>query len=237
MNKIYNFFKNLCGFSIHFKLIVFYLFFALIHFVFYFLLKYFEGGYLNLKLCFSFSCLSYFFSEFEGLVDIFKFYLETLFYIISMVSLYVAINHYVRANISSNMATHIGNANTFKDYIEMDIKKSGIIGLSSIDCLKWYNFVYPDSRGGNLEVSQYYKDKIREINNIIKHSNSEVRFDYKRHQTEIIASLNEIGIEVGRSPRNNFNEVERYIFGLIKKVNKDFCFIDDEVSMYEPTYY
>tara|TARA_R110001632_G_scaffold41641_1_gene104809 strand:+ start:38190 stop:38888 length:699 start_codon:yes stop_codon:yes gene_type:complete len=218
-------------------IIVLYFIIFFLNLLFYCFFKYIQADYYNLDLCITYNCLSYFFSAFDGVVEIIEFYVVNLFYLISMVSLYVATQHYIKSNISTNMATHISNANTFKSHIEEDVLRSNIVGLSAIDSYKWYNIVYPESRNGFLLVSENYKDKIKIISKIIEESNKDNKLDYKNHQSKMIPALKQIGIEVGRSPRNNFNETEQYVLKLIKKINKEFCFVDNQVSIVEAKYY
>jgi hypothetical protein len=97
--------------------------------------------------------------------------------------------------------------------------------------LKWYNLIYPKSRNGILEISNEYYDKIKNINKIIDLSNRissgsnpiNQGFDHKKHQSEMIVALREIGIKLGRAPRNNFKDAEGVLLSIIDKVNKEFC--------------
>jgi hypothetical protein len=165
------------------------------------------------------------------LLDVVEYLIKILLSGVTVFSIYQALKNYISTTNAAIVNIHLTNLNTFKDYLQSEAHDNKAINIKKIDFLKWYNLLYPDSRNGQLNLSEKYQLKIDEINRIIENSNdyslgkkaNNALFDHNKHQRVLINALKTVGITLGFAPRNNFKEGEEAIFGLINKVNKEFC--------------
>lgn len=184
----------------------------------------------NYEICFNIGCIDFLFSTLKPISGFISYYVELIFYIFSIFGIYYALKNYISTSNAAIVNIHLSNLNTFKEYLFSETK-SNSIKFNDINVLKWYNLIYPNSRNGILEISDDYYEKIKNINEIIAESNrissglnsSNQGFDHKKHQSKMIVALKEIGIKLGRAPRNNFKDAEGVLFSIIDKVNKEFC--------------
>ncbi|MCK8130083.1 retron Ec48 family effector membrane protein [Pseudoalteromonas sp. 2CM39R] len=212
-------------------LIIFHVVITSLAFIFITSVIYIEQSYFNRPFCFTQKCIKTFGLSFKDAFDFLEISLKLLFTSVTIFSIYFALRNYISATTAAKTTIHLTNLNTFKDYLISESKGENALNVKKIDILKWYNIIYPDSRFGELYVSETYKQKLSEINRLIDNSNScfsgtseEVSFfDYKQHQTQMINLLKTIGISLPRSPRNSFKDNERSVFSLINKINKEFC--------------
>lgn len=189
------------------------------------------NSFYDKSFCISHKCLKSFGLSFNDAIEFLGLSLKLLLTSVTIFSIYYALKNYISATNAAKTTIHLTNLNTFKDYLTSESKFENVFNIRKIDILKWYNIIYPDSRIGELYVSENYKSKIQKVNALIDESNAcfsgdseEIRFfDYKKHQTKMINALKTIGITLSRAPRNNFTDTEKSVFDLINKVNKEFC--------------
>jgi hypothetical protein len=129
-----------------------------------------------------------------------------------------------------------------------ELEVYGRLDAKSFNVFKWYNSSFPNSRNGNLMVSDDYLLLVKEIDAEIKKSNdlnggvsdSEndecAVFTYQEHQSRIIKVVAKIGVKIPRLPRNDFYEVEGELFSLINKLNTEFFFCPANVSLRKRKY-
>ncbi|MCG7552758.1 retron Ec48 family effector membrane protein [Pseudoalteromonas sp. Of11M-6] len=225
-------------------LILLYLALVVVIFFWLFLGIYSENAFYDKSTCFSYSCLKSFGLSFKSAIGFLELSLKLLLTSVTIFSIYYALKNYISATKAAKTTIHLTNLNTFKDYLMAETKYENIFNIKRVDVLKWYNIIYPESRLGELYVSNDYKEKIKKINNLIDKSNGcfsgeseeKTLFDYKKHQTDMINALKTIGITLSRSPRNNFRDAEKSVFDLINKINKEFCG-SNNVGLIKPQLY
>ncbi|KAF7765433.1 hypothetical protein PUND_a1109 [Pseudoalteromonas undina] len=190
-----------------------------------------QENFSQMPICLSLECIGSFFEKFKLAVDVFDYLIKALLTGVTIFSFYYALKNYISTTKAAKTTIHLTNLNTFKDYLISESQSMKVLNVKKIDTLKWYNLIYPDSRAGELDISDNYKMLINDINLLIEESNNyflgestkATFFDYKNHQTQMIKVLRKIGIELARSPRNNLKEAEKSVFDIINKVNKEFC--------------
>lgn len=206
-----------------------------------FIFKLHSTGMLYMDFCFEADCISYFFLEINRLAELADYLLKFAVGLVTIVGVYVALKNYLTTVNTARINIHLSHLTTFKEYLAHEQENYSHVSKNSINVFKLYNLIYPESRDGILNVGKKYVEGINEINLKISESNHMVRktgdlFNYKKHQTKIIESLDKVGITIARLPQNDFYTVENDVFDLINKINREFCMLSDDCQIRERTY-
>lgn len=189
----------------------------------------------SLDFCLEKSCVERFVGFFDDIPSSINSLVQFLSYVFTIAGVFYALKTYISNLDAIKTNIHLSHLNSFKDYLALEISTfDGVVSIKNFNIYKWYNVAYPNSCAGSLEVSDNYGDVINELNLLIEESNrisSEARrgekFDYTKHQGDVIKALKKIGINLPRKPRNDFYEMEGNVFDFIQKVNLEFLRIDD----------
>lgn len=190
---------------------------------------YVDSGLASRNFCFETSCVRRFFSVFDTVPALTDFLIKIFIGLATVLGVVYALDNYLNAASTSRTSVYLSHLKIFNEYVSNEVKSDSRISLKAIDTLKWYNLAFPYSRDGSLVVGQDYKNLIAEIRHMIEISNSKITgkvaiaFDYKIHQSLMIPSLKNLGINVQRLPKNDFFEVESIVISIINKVNKELC--------------
>lgn len=201
-----------------------------------------NGGLLSHEFCLSNSCVSYFFKQTGSVFLILSATGGVIVGLITFGGILIALSNYQNLVKTSTLTNHLSHMSIFSDYVYSETDKRPRLTKASIDVLKWYNYIYSDSRFGRLEVSPRYIEFIASINNGINTSNnlyigpSLDKYEYKFHQGLMIDRMLNIGITLHRLPRLDFNEVEDQVLDLIYTINRSFCMPMDDIAFIERKY-
>ncbi|GGY68754.1 retron Ec48 family effector membrane protein [Marinobacter zhanjiangensis] len=192
-------------------------------------------------LCFLSNCVTSFREKFSGTIEILGFGSSVAYIVIFASGVYIALNNYLTSVKSSALSGHIGHLTMFKDYMVDELKKYGALKSQKVNVYRWYRLAFPLSSKGDITVSEEYKLAVRGLCHAIQITNKSINspkggYGYRKHQDRMIEALKPFGIEMTNLPRNNFNDVEFEIFGLIDSFNHTFtdidCFLQDCVREY-----
>lgn len=193
------------------------------------------------ELCFSSSCLKFFFDKMDGLILIIQGlgWLMTTF--VTIFGVIIALFTYVSSVKTSKLTNHISHLNMFRDFTNSEILKRSEISPNKINIFKWYNVIFKESKNGDFIVSDEYTLILLEINNLISETNEHVSspdkdYKYQVHQRKMIVIFEKIGIFLSRGPKNKFIEVEAQIFYFVDVINMTFSNLDIELSKIEKKY-
>jgi hypothetical protein len=154
----------------------------------------------------------------------------------------IALFSYVNTQKVNALSNHLSHLAVFQEYMSSEIEKRPLVSGSSVDVLRWYNYIFSESRYGVTDVSDEYQKFIKSLNREIKASNLQAShaeggsFRYVPHQTRVIEVLSQVGICIDRAPRNHFFETEQEVFSLIRSINKEFCFGRDLPDVFSSQY-
>lgn len=195
------------------------------------------------KICLSSRCYNNFIERFSSSFSVLKYTVKFVVALATIGGIYIAIKSYVNSSYTSAISNHIGNFRVFKDFVENEVLKYGMISLGSVNTIFWYNSLFPKSRTGVLEVSEQYENIINSINEVIVGSNRLVTtsekpdFSYLVHQDNMKLALAGVGIKIDRLPRNQFYQVEGQVLDLIRVVNLEFCMLDPNLYAFSERKY
>lgn len=190
---------------------------------------YIDSDFHSKNICFKTACVKSFFSTFNSFSDLIDTLSKVIVTTATALGVYYALMNYLSSSSTSNANVYLQHLNMFRTYIFDESIKDSKVNVKSINIIKWYNLAFPNSLQGSLTVGDGYKDKIISLIKTVKNSNSKLdgnnpeKFDYNKHQAEMINSLKEIGIEIQRLPKNDFFEVENCLIRLINNVNLEIC--------------
>jgi len=180
-------------------------------------------------LCIRKSCIENFLDFIELSTAAFSTTLSLTITAFTVLGIYFAVLNYITTAKTNAISNHLLNLNTFKEYLNDELKRKQRINKESIDTFKWYNLVFPFSKTGQLTPGYKYESLLNKVNDCIVHSNNEYSssstpsFEYKPHQRRIIEAMSGIGIKIEFMPRNDFKEAEKEIIELINTTNQEFC--------------
>lgn len=190
----------------------------------------------NFEFCLQNSCVSFFLKKISNSLLILSATGGIIAGIITLGGISIALLSYQNSVKTSALTNHLAHLSIFTSYVRGEIEKRSRLSITSIDTLKWYNFIYPNSKTGRLEVSEKYANFIRSINCTISASNdlysgaNQEKYLYKTHQGLMIDKMKDVGFSLNRLPRLDFNEVESQLLDLIYTINRSFCSdIPDEI--------
>ncbi|WP_272567802.1 retron Ec48 family effector membrane protein [Providencia sp. PROV255] len=202
---------------------------------------YLEGLYKE-KWNLSSNGIDFFYKKIQGSTSIITSAVWAITSIVTVSGIIVALKTY-NLNIKNNAITnHISHFEMFRDYINSEIDKRDMLNAGKINVFCFYNLMFPNSRDGNLELSDTYQKFISSIKGIIEDANSSIttetgNYEYKRHQRAMIEKLSEVGIILSNGPKNNFIIVETEIFSFIDNINSAFSSVKlDELSKIKRDY-
>ncbi len=188
-----------------------------------------DPGVRELELCLSSECFDLFGKTFKGAIDVVSATLSALVTLATVGGIVVALlvyNETVRANTLSN---HISHLALFRSYVEKEIAKKNVLIEASVDFHAWYVLMFPESRMGNVVLSEEYVKAIHAVRDSILESNINASkakggsFRFVQHQEKTIKFLVAIGLKIKRQPRMEFFELEDEIYKLIDSVNGAFA--------------
>ncbi|CAG9425429.1 TPA: retron Ec48 family effector membrane protein [Providencia alcalifaciens] len=202
---------------------------------------YLEGLYKE-KWNLSSNGIDFFYKKIQGSTSIITSAVWAITSIVTVSGIIVALKTY-NLNIKNNAITnHISHFEMFRDYINSEIDKRDMLNAGKINVFCFYNLMFPNSRDGDLELSDTYQKFISSIKGIIEDANSSIttetgNYEYKRHQRAMIEKLSEVGIILSNGPKNNFIIVETEIFSFIDNINSAFSSVKlDELSKIKRDY-
>lgn len=200
-----------------------------VSFVFVFVSSGFAGPFHE-EFCFSNECYLDFYNGFEAAFLLGASLIKFILGLATVGGILVALLSYVSTQDANALSNHLSHFSVFQNYVKSEIDRRPLVSLSSVDILKWYNFIFSESRSGVTTVSDEYVDFVKSLNKKIYYSNRQAlyaengSFRYVPHQSRIIEALSPIGINIDRAPRNHFFEAEQDMFSVIRAVNSEFCF-------------
>ena len=191
--------------------------------------QYYDFGFDS--LCFLSGCIVDFKEKFSGAIGILEFGASVAYIFIFAGGVYIALKNYLTSVSSSALSGHINHLTMFKDYMVDEIDKYRSLKAQKINFYCWYRLAFPKSSEGNILVSDNYRKAVNNIEASINETNESINspkggYGYKKHQDRMIESLKPLGIQMENLPKNNFNEVEFEIFGLIDSFNHTFTDIE-----------
>lgn len=195
------------------------------------------------SICLSKDCYQNMVSRFSASIDIAKQTITLLVSVSAIGGIIIAVKNYVKSSYALAISNHISNFRIFSDFINYEISKRNRINPTSVSSFYWYNKLFPNSRQGDVQISQTYENVISAINLVIKNSNevftSSTRpdFSYNTHQSKMISALSNVGIKICNMGRNDFFMAEGEILHLIEVVNIEFCGLNDEKYKFEKRIY
>lgn len=201
-----------------------------------------DSGAFQRDICIEKSCIKNFLDFIELSTAAFSTTLSLTITAFTVLGIYFAVLNYISTAKTNAISNHLLNINTFKDYLNDELKRKERIKKDSIDTFKWYNLVFPYSKNGQLTPGYKYETLLKTINDCINHSNEEYSssstpsFEYKPHQRRIIDAMSAIGIKIEFMPRNDFKEAEKEIIDLINTTNQEFCGDQSLQKLSEPKY-
>lgn len=177
--------------------------------------------------CFESSCIEEFESLFSGTINIIKFGSSFAYIFIFSSGVYIALRNYQIGVKSSALSGHISHLSMFKDYMEGEIEKYGLLNIQKINVYNWYTLAFPDSSQGDISVSDKYRGVVDGVAKAIDETNRSISspmggFGYRKHQDRMIKALKPLGISLSYRPKNDFVDVETEIFKLIDSFNHTF---------------
>lgn len=186
-----------------------------------------DERYIDAKICFNSSCIEEFKRAFSGSIYIVEQGMKALGAATAIFGVYIALQRYLISVSSAALSGHISHLKLFQDYLISEVSRRNLLSIESIDVFVWYNQIFPSSSQGNIVASQEYKTAIENIAGVIKKTNSTLasesaKYDYKNHQTLLIAAVKKIGINLARMPKNDFFMVEHQVLNLVDAVNLTF---------------
>lgn len=199
-------------------------------------------GMIDLSLCFTNSCISYYIKETDQAFAIAKATFDLGVAIATIGGIFVALFSYFNTAANSALTNHIEHLKAFREYLEAEIKKRERLTLSRIDTLYLYNIIFQHSRSGRTTVSDEYSNFITKLNDIIQESNKKCQqgslegFRYKDHQRKVKEHLVTAGISVEYAPRNDYFEMEGQLFSLLHRLSQSFCTPGEIPSIVERQY-
>ncbi|UQG59350.1 retron Ec48 family effector membrane protein [Marinobacter sp. M3C] len=200
------------------------------------------SGAFQRDLCIKKSCIENFLDFIELSTAAFSTTISLTITAFTVLGIYFAVLNYIATAKTNAISNHLLNLNTFKDYLNDELKRKERVNKGSIDTFKWYNLVFPSSKTGQLTPGYKYELLLKKINDCIKYSNSEYSssstpsFEYKPHQRRIIEAMAAIGIKIEFMPRNDFKAAEKEIIDLINTTNQEFCGEQSLQKLTEPEY-
>lgn len=182
-------------------------------------------------LCLLSECVVDFKEKFSGALGILEFGASVAYIFIFASGVYIALKNYMTSVSSSALSGHISHLTMFKDFMLDEIKNYGSLKIQRVNVYCWYRLAFPKSSEGKITISNDYKNSVNNIKSAINETNRSINspkggYGYKKHQDRMIEALKPLGIEMGNLPRNNFNEVEFEVFGLIDSFNHTFTDIE-----------
>ncbi|BFI57438.1 hypothetical protein KD4_13830 [Yersinia pseudotuberculosis] len=193
------------------------------------------------ELCVTSKCLVSFSEKTEGVIKIFEVTAWLLTIIATIGGVFVALMTYQTGIRNSNLSNHISHLNMFRDFINAEILKRKYLTPERINIYQWYVLIFPDSKYGDVLISEKYEDSILNIYNVVNDANDKIseatgKYDYRTHQFKIIASLEKLGIKISNGTKNEFVAIELQVFDLIDCVNMTFTEVNTELSKLERKY-
>lgn len=139
----------------------------------------------------------------------------------------IALDTYQLNAKNTVITNHISHFGMFKDYVNTEINKRDMLKADKINIFCFYNLMFPNSRAGELNVSNEYVDFISGVKGIIENANECITstsgiYNYKSHQMKLITKFNEAGISLNNGPKNTFISLENEIFNFIDNINSAF---------------
>ncbi|WP_100638356.1 retron Ec48 family effector membrane protein [Marinobacter salexigens] len=185
--------------------------------------------------CLASQCVLNFEKTFSGTIKIMQFGAAVAWIFVFVSGVYIALKNYLTSVRSTALSGHISHLSMFKEYLEGEVVKFGMLKLKEIDVYKWYGFAFPNSSKGDISVSKKYLYAVSEILSVIEETNLSIKspkggYGYRKHQDRVKRALAPFGIDMPYLPKNNFNDVEIQIFNLIDSVNHTFTDLSDVIS-------
>lgn len=186
-------------------------------------------GYFFKPLCFSYECVSGYFSSLGPVFSILSATLGVAVSIATLLGIFIALLSYLNASDTAALSNHIAHLKIFMDYVESEIRRFDRLSIENFDTLLLYGTIFDQSRSGKMAASDQYKRLINELNGIIDESNNVVPtgvrggFNYTQHQNKVKALLATAGIDVKPAPRNDYFAMEGQLFLLLQRVSQSFC--------------
>ncbi|MGI2854840.1 retron Ec48 family effector membrane protein [Shewanella algae] len=199
---------------------------------------------LNLSMndwCLTSKCIIEFSENFNGTLKILEFGAGAISITVVVLGFTVALNSYLISVKSTSLTSHVSNLNLFKNYLESEMSKFGLLNSSKIDIFIWYKAAFPKSSQGNISVSEYYESLVLNIITSIESTNESIStpkggYGYRKHQDRMIESLKPLGINISYLPKNDFIKIEEQILALIDSVNRTFTDLNIRLSETKRSY-
>lgn len=184
----------------------------------------------QLNFCLSSQCIRNFAFIFSGPISIIKAGVFLIGAFVSISGVYIALKNYIVSVSSSALTGYVNHLNLFRSFITDEIEVKTHITRMGVDPFSWHLAMFPQASFGDINIYPSYNNLIETIIKEIEYTSSsitkptsQIRYDYKDHQTRIIKALSPLGISVSRMPKNNFFEAETQILDLIDSVNRTFA--------------
>ncbi len=188
------------------------------------------------SFCIKKICVDYFMEQQKYTVILVMNTLSLIAFIVTAIGVYVAMHTYistVSANISNANNNHFQN---FKTFVEKELETKN--SIKEINIFILYNEIFGrDKRELELvKTSETYKNWILDLIKIVENANDNYEnrhinknsYTYKKHQTIIIEHFEKLQIQLVRSTRTGFYQLEEEIFSFIASLNHEFCFLTDD---------
>lgn len=179
--------------------------------------------------CLKSQCVDYFVRRFNGTLLLIKGGVYILGFYLTCCGVYLALANYLVSVKSSSLSGYVSHLNLFRSYVESELEKSSGLEIRDIDIFKWYKLLFPDSLYGDITPSKHYSDFLEKVSNVIEVTSRPFlghdapKYCYKDHQGRMIGTLSEVGISIGRMPKNDFFEVESQVLEIVDSVSMTFA--------------
>jgi hypothetical protein len=198
-------------------------------------------GFYSMDFCLSSSCLMVVKEGFSGAIYLIEQGLKLLAVVTAIFGVYIALRNYLVSVSSTALTGHIGYLKLFQEYLTSEVEHKDMLSLSEINIFHWYNKIFPESVEGNVHVSKEYLQNLCSIRTAIQKTNLSLtsareKYDYKQHQSRLIPAFDTIGIQISRSPKNDFFAAEGQLLELVDAVNMTFSVETEPLTLMDRKY-
>ncbi|VXC20277.1 conserved hypothetical protein [Luteimonas sp. 9C] len=185
---------------------------------------------VRIELCLHSGCIAYAKKIFLGPLSLLNITAQAMVVIATVGGIIVALFSFFHTSRVSAFGNHVSHISVFSAYLSYEISKRDKIATESIDIYGLYSLMFSKSRGGSMDLSDEFIDKLNGVADIISESNliylstGGSVFNLRVHQAKLKKSLDLLGIkcEITRH-RMDFLEIEAQIFDLIDSIVVVFC--------------
>ena len=194
-----------------------------------FIVLIYEDGYLGMSFCGKQECFVKLSKPLSFSYFLFKEYVEIIYMLSTAFGIFFAVRGYYFNKDSTNVYNHIELLRMFSSFVEDEVSKKEMLDIKSINSIKLYNYIFPESRyGKNFVVSNDFESMLVRLNDLIIENNKKIynsnedSFRYIDHQKEIAELLKGVGIYLDSYPRLVFNNLEKQLYELLNSILSEF---------------